>query len=124
MLEPEMKRVAAFVDGQNLFKTCEYAFGYNYPNYDVRALSELIASKTCAQYVIESVNFYTGVHSQTHNPFWRAFWEAKAAQMGHHGVKPHLHTVRLCVLGNGAISREQSKLLVTPGAFIRYGIRP
>jgi hypothetical protein len=29
-----------------------------------------------------------------------------------HRIKPHLHTVRLSVLGNRATSREQSKLRV------------
>ena len=40
--EPALKRTVAFVDGQNLFHAAREAFGYTYPNYDVRALSERI----------------------------------------------------------------------------------
>jgi hypothetical protein len=30
--EPPIKRVTAFVDGQNLFHAAREAFGYSYPN--------------------------------------------------------------------------------------------
>ena len=36
--EPAIKRAVAFVDGQNLFYAAKIAFGYSFPNYDVRAL--------------------------------------------------------------------------------------
>jgi len=36
------KRTVAFVDAQNLFPAAREAFGYTYPNYDVRALSFLL----------------------------------------------------------------------------------
>ena len=35
------RRTVAFVDGQNLFHAAREAFGYTYPNYEVRALSFL-----------------------------------------------------------------------------------
>ena len=43
--EPEWKRAVAFVDGQNLYFGAREAFGYTYPNYDVKAL----AGALCAQ---------------------------------------------------------------------------
>ena len=39
--------------------------------------------------------------------------------MQFHGIKPHLHAVRLGVFGNRSISREQSKLLVALRTFIK-----
>jgi len=38
--EPSIKRVVAFVDGQNLYRSAKTAFGYHYPNYDVHAIRE------------------------------------------------------------------------------------
>jgi len=40
--EPQSKTTVAFVDGQNLFHAAREAFGYTYPNYDVRALAETL----------------------------------------------------------------------------------
>src|SRR2546422_448621 len=37
--EPPVKRTVVFVDGQNLFHAAREAFGYTYPNYDIRALA-------------------------------------------------------------------------------------
>jgi hypothetical protein len=34
--EPEPKRVVAFVDGQNLYRSAKTAFGYHHSNYDAR----------------------------------------------------------------------------------------
>jgi hypothetical protein len=42
--EPEVKRVFAFFDGQNLFYAAKEAFGYPFPNYDPRLLTERIRS--------------------------------------------------------------------------------
>jgi len=39
MIEPSNKRVSFFIDGQNLFHGVKEAFGYRYPNYDVKKLS-------------------------------------------------------------------------------------
>ena len=37
-VEPAIKRVVTFVDGQNLFHAVHAAFGYSYPNYDIQTL--------------------------------------------------------------------------------------
>ena len=39
-VEPAVKRALTFIDGQNLFHSARLAFGYTYPNYDVRALAD------------------------------------------------------------------------------------
>ncbi len=40
LVEPALKRVVAFVDGQNLFYAAKEAFGYQYPNYDILKLAQ------------------------------------------------------------------------------------
>ena len=40
--DPTIKRVTAFVDGQNLFHAAREAFGYSYPNYDPPALAQAV----------------------------------------------------------------------------------
>ena len=42
--EPAIKRVVAFIDGQNLFYAAKTAFGYNHPNYDPKALAARTSS--------------------------------------------------------------------------------
>jgi uncharacterized LabA/DUF88 family protein len=82
--EPEVKRAAVFVDGQNLFHAAREAFGYTYPNYDVMALSrEICASRG---WDLGEVRFYTGIPDAGDNPFWHHFWTHKLAAMGRQGV--------------------------------------
>lgn len=40
--EPPIKRAIAFVDGQNLFHAARHAFGYTFPNYDVKKLAQAV----------------------------------------------------------------------------------
>ena len=42
LIEPALKRAVAFVDGQNLFYAAKEAFGYQYPNYDILKLAQLV----------------------------------------------------------------------------------
>ncbi len=39
-----VKNAAIFVDGQNLYRAAKDAFGYHYPNYDIKLLSEWVCS--------------------------------------------------------------------------------
>jgi uncharacterized LabA/DUF88 family protein len=82
--EPSDKRAVAFVDGQNLFHAAREAFGYTYPNYDVRALAE----RACAGrgWQLVRAYFYTGIPDAQDNPRWHDFWSAKLAVMGRQGV--------------------------------------
>ncbi len=71
MIETVGKRAFVFVDGQNLFRSAKEAFGYAYPNYDVK----LLAEKICLNqgWSLDKVNFYTGVPDLQDNSFWHNF---------------------------------------------------
>ena len=42
LIEPQIKRAVAFVDGQNLFHAAKTAFGYIHPNYEFPALAKAV----------------------------------------------------------------------------------
>jgi hypothetical protein len=42
LIEPAIKRAVTFIDGQNLYRAAKESFGYHYPNYDVRKLSDSV----------------------------------------------------------------------------------
>lgn len=84
MREPEVKRAIAFIDGQNLFHAAKDAFGYSWPNYDVKRIAQRVCSEQGWQ--CEGIQFYTGVPEPSDNPFWNHFWNAKLAAMGTRGV--------------------------------------
>ena len=56
---PSIKRAIVFIDGQNLHYAVKNAFGYVYPNYDVKLLAEKICSTR--GWKLEQIRFYTGV---------------------------------------------------------------
>lgn len=96
-LEPVMtesfgKRVIGFVDGQNLFYAARQAFGYSYPNFDPKLLTEVVAA--ARRWTAVGTRFYTGVPDVTDNPFWNHFWSAKVAAMGRHGVISYTRSLR------------------------------
>ena len=82
--EPAIKRVVAFVDGQNLFYAAKTAFGYTHPNYDPKALAAQFCQIQGWQFV--QVRFYTGFPSADDNAFWNHFWQAKLLQLTREGV--------------------------------------
>lgn len=90
--EPPVKRTIAFVDGQNLFHTVRAAFGYTYPNYDVKALAQAICPARGWQ--LAQVRFYTGVPDRTDNAFWSGFWAAKLLAMSRQGIWTFSRTLR------------------------------
>ena len=73
--EPPVKRTIAFVDGQNLFHAVKSAFGYTYPNYNVKALAQSICAARGWQ--LDQVRFYTGVPDSADNAMWNRFWAAE-----------------------------------------------
>ena len=73
--EPPRKRTVAFIDGQNLYHSVRESFGYTYPNYDVKSLSQSICQKK--NWELTQVRFYTGVPDKGDDPFWNHFWMAK-----------------------------------------------
>jgi uncharacterized LabA/DUF88 family protein len=77
--------VAAFIDGQNLYRCAKDCFGYHYPNYDVTALARAACQQ---QYGCDpaAVRFYTGVVPRAEDAQWHDFWQAKLRAMSHQGV--------------------------------------
>jgi uncharacterized LabA/DUF88 family protein len=84
-IEPEEKRVFAFIDGQNLYHSVKDAFGFTYPNFDVILLSRRVCEKK--GWTLLKVNFYTGIPDERDDKMWHHFWEGKMADMGRKGVK-------------------------------------
>ncbi len=101
--EPATKRATAFVDGQNLFHAVKEAFGYTYPNYDVKALAERACSQNGWQ--LKETRFYTGVPCRQENPSWGRFWEKKLLLMSRSGIHTFSREIRYrnqtVVLPNG-----------------------
>ncbi len=81
--EPSLKRAIVFIDGQNLHYAVKSAFGYVYPNYDVKLLAEKICSTQ--GWKLEQIRFYTGVPDINDDVFWHNFWTRKLAVMGQKG---------------------------------------
>lgn len=78
--EPAVKRMVAFIDGQNLFHAAKKAFGYTFPNYDPGKLAQVVAARQ--GWTLTQVRFYTGVPSAQDDAFWNHFWNAKLAALG------------------------------------------
>jgi len=92
MVEPTKKRAFVFVDGQNLFCSAKEAFGYTYPNYDVKLLAEKIClNQGCS---LDKVNFYTGVPDLQDNIFWHNFWANKLIVMQRKGIAVFKRSLR------------------------------
>jgi len=84
MSEPTTKRAVVFVDGQSLFYAAKGAFGYTYPNYDIKMLAEKICSKR--DWVLSETRFYTGIPDTEDDSFWHNFWVNKLTYMGQIGI--------------------------------------
>ena len=84
LVEPAIKRAVAFIDGQNLFHHSRDAFGYHFPNYDIRKLVDRVATEQ--HWDLVGVYFYTGVPDATDDPRWNRFWTNKLASMGRQGI--------------------------------------
>lgn len=82
--EPTIKKTVIFIDGQSLYRSVKEAFGYFYPNYDVKLLSEKICAGQGWQ--IKEMRFYTGVPDSQDDAFWYGFWNNKLTNMGQKGI--------------------------------------
>lgn len=91
-VEPIHKRALVFVDGQNLFHGAKEAFGYPFPNFDVKKLAQHVCLLRGWQ--LDQVRFYTGFPDASDNPFWNHFWMAKLAQMGREGIHVYSRPLR------------------------------
>lgn len=101
MPEPQVKRAAAFFDGQNLFHSARVAFGHSYPNYDPRALASTVC--TAQGWELSETHFYTGVPSPLKSPRVAQFWDEKLAWIGRTGVQTLSRPLRY----QGNVAREK-----------------
>ena len=92
MNEPKIKRAFVFIGGQDLFHSMKEAFGYKYPNYDVRLLSEKICE--AKGWTLNEIFFYTGVPDPQDDSFWHNFWIKKLSHMGRTGIKIFSRSLR------------------------------
>ena len=90
--EPLVKRAVAFIDGQNLYHAARESFGYTYPNFDVKALSQHICRSK--EWELNQVRFYTGVPDKSDDSFWNYFWHHKLAMLGRQGVFTYSRSLR------------------------------
>lgn len=90
--EPQVKRVTAFFDGQNLFHAAKEAFGHSYPSFDPLKLAHAV----CQQkgWKLDETRFYTGVPDAQDDARWNHFWTAKLANMGRRGVVTYARPLR------------------------------
>jgi uncharacterized LabA/DUF88 family protein len=90
--EPPIKRAFCFIDGQNLFYAAKEAFGYDFPNYDVRSLSESVCQLN--RWQLAQVRFYTGIPDASDDPGKNHFWSGKLSVMGKQGVRVFSRSLR------------------------------
>jgi uncharacterized LabA/DUF88 family protein len=92
MKEPNSKRAIAYVDGQNLFHSAKEAFGYPFPNYNIRRLAETICRQN--NWDLTVVHFYTGIPDPDIDPNRHHFWVAKLAVMGTRNIRTFSRPIR------------------------------
>lgn len=68
----------------HLFYAAKRAFGYSYPNYDVKQLAEAVCKQKGWELV--QVRFYTGVPDVDERDSRTQFWNSKLARMGRQGI--------------------------------------
>lgn len=90
--EPNPKRAIAFIDGQNLFHAAKEAFGYTFPNYDIKPLVEAVC--TAEGWKVQGIRFYTGIPGPTDRSPWRQFWAAKLLSMSRQGILVYSRPLR------------------------------
>ncbi len=90
--EPTKKRTVAFVDGQSLFRAAKDAFGYIYPNYNVKILAEAVCKNK--NWELNQVRFYTGIPDAEDDTFWNKFWVNKLTYMGQIGIEIFSRSLR------------------------------
>jgi uncharacterized LabA/DUF88 family protein len=87
-----VRNAIVFVDGQNLYRTAKDAFGYNYPNYNIKLLSEWVCLNR--GWNLKKIHFYTGIPNPQDNSFWHNFWSKKLSYMGRLGIKIFSRSLR------------------------------
>ena len=117
---PEIKRVHAYVDGQNLFHSARALFGATYPDFDPRCLADRIC--LAQGWELAAVRFYTGVPDPAESPQWSRFWEAKLAAMRARGVSSFTRPLAYRRGGAGEDGVVPPPVAVEKGIDIRIAI--
>jgi len=92
LIEPTVKKTFVFVDGQNLYRAAKDAFGYHYPNYNIKLLSQHVCSSH--GWDLRDIYFYTGVPDPQDNNHWHNFWSKKLSYMGRSGIHLYSRSLR------------------------------
>ena len=92
LIEPQIKRAVAFVDGQNLFHAAKTAFGYIHPNYEFPALANAVCK--LKQWDLVETRFYTGVPDASDNAAWSHYWAGKLLHLSRQGVRVFTRSLR------------------------------
>jgi len=92
LTEPKIKNAIIFIDGQNLYRAAKDAFGYNYPNYDIKLLSEWVCSDH--KWNLNDIYFYTGMPDPQDDALWHSFWSKKLSYMGRMGINIFSRSLR------------------------------
>jgi hypothetical protein len=91
--EPEKKKIVTFFDCQNLFMAAKTLWGYSFPNFDPVRLSKLITqNQSGADWRLDGIRLYTGIHEFSNNPAWHNFWTRKLAN--HSNQDPRVFTIK------------------------------
>lgn len=92
IFKPPTKKAIVFIDGQNLYRAAKEAFGYTFPNYDIKKLADWVCRSN--GWTLAEVYFYTGVPDPEDNLRWHTFWSKKLSYMGRVGVKNFSRSLR------------------------------
>lgn len=87
------KRTYVFIDGQNFYLSARAAFKLNFPNFDARAVGDLLAQKIGGADAAQ-VYFYTGMPVAKYSPHWHKFWSNKIAALEEAGVHTFTRPLR------------------------------
>jgi uncharacterized LabA/DUF88 family protein len=116
---PDVPRVHAFFDGQNLFYRAKACFGYDTPNFDPLKLAEAVVESSPYEQELIQVHFYTGVHNRKQNKFWHDFWTKKLNAMRGKGVRAVTRPLMYIPVESGESSSRKG---VEKGIDLRIGL--
>jgi uncharacterized LabA/DUF88 family protein len=108
MSQPDPCRAVVFIDGQNLTKSAERAFGHKHPLFDPFKLGAFVCHQRACR--LEDILFYSGIPPIDREPFWHHFWSKKKTQMQRRGVvcktRPVNYRVHVEKLDDGTFNRR------------------
>lgn len=82
-----------FIDGQNFYLSARSAFGLRYPDFDARAVANVLCEKAAGK-AADEVHFYTGMPVAKFSPRWYDFWTNKIAAMEEEGIHTFTRPLR------------------------------